>query len=88
MVRGIVGSFIDIRCPEGRHARTMNLTITWTDCALGLVEPVQASSFIYPIASEEPPEIEDHTVELLMHKYPGERRAHRLRHHAPGPSAW
>jgi len=65
MARGIVGSFVDIRCPENVHAENYDLDGFRTDVLsqfglkLDLAELRQMNRV----------EIEDHTVDLLMKKY-------------------
>src|SRR5439155_9866572 len=65
MARGIVGSFVDRRCPEGTHADNYDLDGYRTDTnsqsgvKLNLAEMQQMNRG----------EIEDYTVDLLMKKY-------------------
>jgi len=79
MVRGIVGSFVDLRCAENVHVDSYDLDGYRTDVnsqfgvKLDLAELRQMNRV----------EIEDHTVDLLMKKYQEEGGPHRTRHHAP-----
>jgi len=65
MARGIVGSFIDIRCPEGAHADTYDLDGLRTD----VLSQFGVKLHTPDLQLRNRDEIEDYTVELLMRKY-------------------
>jgi preprotein translocase subunit SecA len=65
MARGIVGSFVDTRCPEGVHAEKYDLDGFRTDVLS------QFGVKLHPpdLQVRNREEIEDYTIDLLMKKY-------------------
>ena len=80
IIEGIVGGFIDIRCPERVHPSQFDLTGLQSDVLsqFGVkINPQELSSF-----SRQ--EIENHIVDLLQARYKEKGRADRPREYARG----
>ena len=65
MVRGLVGSFIDMRCPEGAHADTYDLATLRTDILSQFGHKID----IGELAKMTRVEIEETIIEQLTRKY-------------------
>ena len=65
MARGIVGSFIDLRCPEGAHAENYDLEGFRTD----VLSQFGVKLDLNELRQMNRQEMEDYTIDLLMKKY-------------------
>src|SRR5207248_4371004 len=65
MARGIVGSFIDLRCPEGVHAESYDLDGFRTD----VLSQFGVKLDLNELRQMNRQEMEDYTIDLLMKKY-------------------
>jgi preprotein translocase subunit SecA len=65
MAEGIVGSFIDMRCPENEHPDTWDLTTLKTDLATQFGVKVESSELVGMTRQQ----VEDHVNQRVKHNY-------------------